>query len=245
MTARDTGRAADAIAGLRRHEPSHDQLPMLDRLVSRIGEWEKPSSHGADIARSAVWLDEEMQNASRVLGPGAQEFMASFFRELALIAGDADYDPARPKAHRAWLCLRSGEWAQAEEAALSIPNAGQCPDALHWLGIARHRSGGLDAARSVLFELAMREPSRFAPVLAELGDEVLDQEWDAFQDACEWEHTEALAEWFPAWYLVEYPAAAKELEDLIFPDTSPGNAARQVLRLIDLERQGICNRLIS
>jgi hypothetical protein len=244
LTARDVRRAAGAIAALRQYDPSHEQLPKLVQLASHLDEWKKPAGETAEIARAACWLDEEMEEASRVLGPGAPEFVAFFFRDLAQAAAGMGYDPAHPKAHRAWLFLRCSDWAQAEEAALSIPNSDECPDALHWLAIARYRSRGLEAARPDLFLLALRAPERVAAVLSELADEALGQEWAAFQDAFESESMEVLAAWFPAWYLVEYPAAAKELENLAFPGSAPGKATRQMLRLIDLERQGIGNRLI-
>ncbi|MFN0317127.1 MAG: hypothetical protein ACKVQA_19060 [Burkholderiales bacterium] len=245
LTARDVRRATSAIAALRQYDASHEQLPMLDRLALRIALWKRPASESGEVARAARWLDEEMREASTVLGAGMQTFMESFYLELAQITGGIAYDSAHPEAHCAWQFLRSGKWAQAEEAALIIPNASECPDALYWLAIARYRNRGLDAARPALFALAMRAQDRFAALLEELGDEVLGLEWDAFQDACESESMEPLAAWFPAWYLVEYPAAARELENLALPGSAPGRAARQVLRLIDLERQGIGPRLIA
>jgi len=108
-----------------------------------------------------------------------------------------------------------------------------------------HRRDGLAAARPTLFALAWHAPLRLAAVRAELADELLEREWQAFERACEWESVaEAeLPAWFPAWFLVEHPIAGKELGELTFPDTPAASAARLLLALFALERRADQRRL--
>ena len=130
---------------------------------------------------------------------------------------------------------------------MAVANWSETPDALHWLTVARYRLRGLDAARGSLFALAWRQPDRLATVLAELADELLDRQWQAFQRACDWDDIlEAdLPSWFPAWYLVEHPAAGKALADATFPNCAPAEAARLLLHLFDVERQGNSRTLVE
>ena len=141
------------------------------------------------------------------------------------------------------MAVRCDEPAAAEEAAQAIPRANQTPDALHC--VARYRQRGLPAARSSLFTLAWLEPQRLASTLVELGDALLDRDWQTFERACEWESVDEaqLPAWFPAWYLLEHPAVGKELNGVEFPDSPPANAARLLLHILELERHGDWRRL--
>jgi hypothetical protein len=246
LAARDAERAASSIGELRNLGPEDPNLPTLDTLASALKQWCKPAPDRAAIARSASWLDDAIAPAaSRVLGGAAAAFMGAFFRDLAEVARGLAYEPTRPAAYRASLCLRCGEWAEAEEAALAIPRPQQCPDALHWVCIARYRSFGLTLARSALFALAWHEPQRLARLLGELGDESVEQDWQTFECASDWGSVEEtqLPAWFPAWYLLQHPGMGTELHDVVFPDTQPAQAARLVLHLIELERQGNWRKL--
>ena len=246
LVARDAERASNSINQLRCEAPEDANLRAFDTLACALGQWCKPAPNTAAIARTVSWLENQVTLAATlVLGPAAPAFMAPFFRELADVAQGLAYEPARPSAYRAWLCLRCGEWAEAEEAALAMPCPSQCSDALHWLCVARYRIRGLAAARSSLFALAWLEPARLASLLADLGDELLAQAWRTFERASEWESIDEiqLPAWFPAWYLLEHPGVAKELDEVVFPDRPPAQAARLALQLIELERQGNWRKL--
>lgn len=247
LSARDAAHAAASLDGLRREAPDHPALPALDTLTGALAGWREPGADPAAIFRAVQWLDDEIAPAAgQALGPAAQALVRGFFHDLAGAARGLGYEPARPTAHRAWLCLRCGEWAEAEEAARAIPGSNRNPDALHWLGVARYRRYGLAAARASLFALAWHAPHRLPSILAELGDELLDRDWQAFEGACEWESVEEaeLPAWFPAWYLLAHPVVAKELSDAASPDTPPANAARLLVELAELERQGNQRRLV-
>lgn len=248
LTARDAARAGEAIEQLAREAPDHPALRPLRIAVRGLAQWRQPGADPHAILAAVRWLDDELAPAARqVLGDAAPAFVAEFFRGLAFDARGLTYDPVLARVHRAALCLQCGEWAEAEEAALSIPGAIRRADPLHWLTIARYRQHGLAAARPTLFALAWRAPHRLAGVRAELADELLEREWRAFERACEWESVAdtELPAWFPAWFLVEHPVAAKELGDVDFPDSPPASAARLLAALLALERQGDGRRLAA
>ncbi len=248
LAARDPARAAATLERLGREASEHPALPALEALAGAVAGWRKPDADPAAIVCAVQWLDNEVAPAAkRVLGSVAQAFIGGFFRDLADAARGLAYEPARATAHRAWLCLRCAEWADAEEAARAIPGSTQNADALHWLCLARYRRHGLAAARSSLFALAWYAPQRLPSIVAELGDELLDWDWQAFERACEWESVDEaeLPAWFPAWYLLEHPVVGKELSDATFPDTPPASAARLLLELVELERQGNQRRLVG
>ena len=248
LSARDAGRAAVALERLGGEAPDHPARAVLGALAGGLAGWRKPEADPQAIARAVRWLDDEIAPAAKlVLGQAAWIFVEGFFRDLADAARGVAHEPAHATAHRAGLCLRCGEWAEAEAAASSIPDSARNPDALHWLSVARYRRYGLVAARPSLFALAWHAPRRLHSVRAELGDELLDREWWAFERACEWESIEEgdLPAWFPAWYLLEHPVVGKELSDAVFPDTPAADAARLLAKLIELERQGNQPRLVG
>lgn len=246
LAARDAARAETNVGKLRCEAPETRSLPPLETLTAALAGWRVPGADSAAIVQAVEWLENEIAPAAnQALGRAAHAFMSGFFHDLAEVAQGLAYDASRPAAHRASLCLRCGEWAEAEAAAHSIPRSNAIPDALHWLCVARHRQHGLAAARSALFALAWHAPARLAPTLEELGDELLDRDWQAFGRACEWESVgEAeLPAWFPAWYLLEHPAVAAEFDGVEFPDCAPARAARLLLALFELERQGNWRKL--
>jgi hypothetical protein len=246
LAARDAPRAGVALERLRSEAPDHPALPSLRTSVRGLAEWRRPGADPQAILAAVRWLDDELAPAARrVLGDAAPAFVTEFFRELAEAARGLAYEPGYAQAHRAALCLRCGEWAEAEEAALAIPGAARCSDPLQWLTVARYRRDGLAAARPTLFALAWHAPNRLAAVRAELADDLLEREWQAFERACEWESVaEAeLPAWFPAWFLVEHPVAGKELGELTFPNTPAASAARLLAALFALERRGDQRRL--
>jgi hypothetical protein len=221
LLARDAERARGAMRRLRVEAPDYPGIDALETLTTALATWSSPGADGSGIVRAVDWLDREVAPAAnRLLGDAASQFIAGFFRDLAEAARGLAYDPAWPQTHRASLCLRAGEWEEAGAAADSIPQASANPDAIHWRCAACYRRYGLDAARIELFALAWRAPQRFASVRTELGDEVLDREWQRFEGASDWESVDdsELPAWFPAWYLLERPAVGASLKGIEFPN---------------------------
>lgn len=241
LAARDVCAAQERLSDLHDHAPDEPSLAALERLTRALAEWRAPAADVAAIAAAVRSLDEEVTPAARRgLGAEADAFIAAFFRDLAEAARDLAYDPVYPAACRAALCLRCADWAGAEAAACAVTRSDETPDALHWLAVARHRRAGPEAARAALFALAWHAPQRLAATLAELDDELFNKDWHAFERASEWESLDEaeLPAWFPAWYLLEHPAAGSDLHEAGFPDCTPAQAARLLLKLLDLERRG-------
>jgi hypothetical protein len=241
LAARDAAAAAAAVADLRRHDPGNAHLPGLTSLAEAVSGWRTPPADRDAIVGCVERLDAEIApTARRELGAGAEAFATTFFRELADVALALPYLPTHPAASRAFLCLRCGDWAGAEQAALAMPQASTTPDALLWLAIARYRQHGLAAARRALFALAWHAPHRFDAARAELHDELLDRDWRRFVAACEWNEIRdgELPAWFPAWYLIEYPAVAADLDYFDAPSSGAAETARLLNHIFGLETRG-------
>lgn len=247
LVRRDATRAGRTVAELRSEAPDHPSLRALEVLTRALIEWRQPTGDVAEISSAVTWLEQVVGPAAREAAGSQEQFILDgFFRELSDSARGLAYDPAQPKAHRAWLSLRCSDWTEAEAAALAIPGGADIADALHWLCIARYRQRGLAAARPAIFRLAWHEPQRLASVVEELGDELLDRAFQSFERACDWESVEApeLPAWFPAWYVIEHPAVSNDF-DYVDPPTSPARAAQLLARIIELERQTDWKRLIA
>ena len=247
LVKRDGPRAVRTVVELRAEAPDYPSLRALEVLAHALTEWRQPTGDVAKICSAVTWLEQVVGPAARhAAGSQAELVLDAFFRDLADSARGLAYDPAQPKAHRAWLSLRCGDWAEAEAAALSIAGGTDIGDVLHWLCIARYRQRGLAAARPAIFRLAWHEPQRLASVVEELGDQLLDRAFQSFQRACDWESVEApeLPAWFPAWYVIEHPAVSNDF-DYVDPPTSPARAAQLLTSIIALERQADWKRLIA
>lgn len=245
---RDGMRATRVAEELRVEAPDYPGLTSLETLARFLAQWHPSARDAATIVSIVRVLEDEIAPAAgAALGDGANDVVAPFFRDLAEASRGIDYDRSHAKAHRAWLSLRCGDWAAAEEAALAIPGADNIPDALHWLTVARHRQQGLSAARATLFALAWHEPGRLAEVIEELHDETLERDFTAFHDSCEWPNTSPadLPAWFPAWYVLEHPVAAADVDHGKRSGAAPSRSARLLARMLDIERQGEWKRLVA
>lgn len=233
---------------LRAAAADYPTLQSLEILARALADWQRPPCDAASILASVVSLEGTIAPAAQeVFGARAGDVVAPFFRELAETSRGLSYDPSRARAHRAWLSLRCGEWKQAEDAALAIPGAAGISDALHWVTVARYRQRGLSAARPTLFALAWNDPPRLATLIDDLHDEALERDFRRFNAACEWTSIGAaeLPAWFPAWYALEHPAAAGDVDHGEASVAAPARAARLVARILELERQGDWKRLVA
>lgn len=248
LLACDVVLASTCLDDARRQGHEHPELPALAKLTQALSEWRAPARDAPAIAEAVIRLDTEMlPAAASALGAQACRFIAHFFAELGQTAQGLAYVPAYPEAHCAALCLRAGDAEAAEQAAMTIPGWVELPDALYWVTIARHRLRGLEAARVTLFAFAWRDPRRMEQLLAQLEDEVLERDWRAFETASDWESISELSlpAWFPAWYVMEHPAVASSLDPARFPDADPAEAARLLVHLLELEKQGNSRALVA
>ena len=177
--------------------------------------------------------------ANRVFGPKeAREWLAPVWRSLANSAQELSYNAERPHAHAAPMLLRAGDWVAAEAQVAAIPSWRRIPAPLAWMAEARFGQGGLEAAWFLLVELAWIDASSFDTLARRLeapGLRKLLDDFDAGFDA----DGEADLAWFPAWVLIIEPAMAFVLrETQACRDTAPERAARLIMELLTLERQG-------
>jgi hypothetical protein len=241
LLAGDVPHASELIRKARIDGREHPQLPALATLSQLLSEWRLPLPEVPAIADAVARLESEVVPCADVaLGPQAPRLLTQLFQQLAELAQGRSYDPAYPSAHRAALCLRADYFSGAEQAAMAIPDALESPDALRWITIARYRMHGLEAARASLFAFAWRDPARMERLVAQLADETLERDWRAFEAASDWESIpgEALPAWFPVWYVMEHPAVAPSLNPAAFPQIPAAKAANELLRALDLEKQG-------
>lgn len=245
---RDGRRAARYVSELRAEAADYPALRSLEILARALAAWQRPSCDATSILSAVVSLEDLVAPAARdALAARADDILAPFFRDLAEASRGLAYEASRSKAHRAWLSLRCGDWEQAEDAALGIPGANEIPDALHWLTVARYRRRGLAAARPTLFALAWRDPPRLAELIDGLQDEALKGDYRRFNGACEWTNTAEveLPAWFPAWYVLEHPAAAGDFDSSETSMAPPVRTARLVTRILELEQQGDWKPLVA
>jgi hypothetical protein len=248
VLARDSARAMSCLAALEQEAPEHPARASLAALARFLRSLKPPEPDHTAVTRTVEQLEAEVAPAARLaLGVEAGEFLKSFYRDLAAALRELSYDPAQPNAHRSLLLQRCGDFAESEAAALTIANWRRTPEVLGWVTVARYRLRGLGAARPTLFALAWHGPQSLAPLVMELGDEALERDFHAFESACDWTGIPeaALPAWFPAWYLVEHPASAEDLDLTVAPKGPAASAAALLVQILDLERRGSSRALVD
>jgi len=153
------------------------------------------------------------------------------------------------KSGATWLAplfLLAARWAEASDAILRIASWRRIPAPLCWMTEARYRLDGLEAAWPLLVELAWLSPSRFDQLLSRIGDACIytlrrnfDTSFDGAGDI------DDLA-WFPAWILTEKAGLAPLFKQAApSRPNAPARAAKVMLQLLSLERQGRHHELLE
>jgi len=245
---RDAARAADCVRRLSAEEPTYRTLGALQTLCRAVAEWPFPATSPSETAAAVSRLEAEVEPAAgSVMREEAQKFMRTFWCDLAKTASLHAYDADFPQSFCAGLYLRCGDNSAAVNAAESVANRDDNPDALHCLAVAQYRIGGLEACRNSLMRLALLTPKRLSTAINDIRAPLLQRDWDAFQDACTWldPHEETADAWFPAWYLLAHPDNQVAGVAASLPVTPAARAFILVGRLIELERAGYSAALIS
>jgi len=249
LFARDAVGAAECLDRLRADEPDHQACKALETLCQVLREWPLPSSSPAEIDNAIRRLETDAHPAAfAAMGDKAAEFMRGLWRDLAQAGSMHVYDSAFPQSYSAALYLRFGDAESAAIAAQAIADHDNNVDALHWLAVARYRLEGLDACRMPLMRLALLGPECLPRALAEIDDPLLERDWNAFHAACHWLDPDerSVGAWFPAWHLVEHPGVRIDCGGpATLPATRPAQAFVAIARLLDLEKHGYSNALIS
>jgi hypothetical protein len=246
LLAHDARAAESALFALEREGPGHPGLPALRVLVQFARDWQPPPRRLADIGRLAARLEQQIAPAvAAALDSRGLSLIESYYRELAAAADGLPYDPEHARAHAAALWLRCGEFAASEQAIQSIPGWRDTPETLRWCSLGRYALYGLAGARPALFALAWRAPQQVDRLVRELRDDALQRDWSAFE-SCDWPTTAsaALPAWFPAWYVLEHPAAAADIALAGEHDSPAAGATQLAVRILDLERAGSSAQLL-
>lgn len=253
LRAEDWSAAYPAWGKLRAEYPNDACLePMkvlLDALTSPLRTGLSDSKGEAEEA--LVRMEQDIVPAARrVFGAeAAASWLDAFWRALALAVAGLPYQPNSPQLYAAALWLRAREWEAAAAAVTTIPSWRRIPQPLAWMCQARLASQGLAVAWPLLVELAWLHPAGFGALVPHLDTPVLsrlmrrfDLEFaveEAGADGAVLVEESARLTWFPAWALAAEPGLAAvfrlaEMSD----DAAPVQAARQMLQLLILEREG-------
>ena len=119
---RDVNRTEAGLRRLGQEHPRHPDLVALTVLVEALtAPAPAPATHVALTERVELTERRLVQAARRFLGADASAFLRPVWQALAATAADLPFEPARPRAHRAWLCQQYGEWTEVRAAVEDEP----------------------------------------------------------------------------------------------------------------------------
>lgn len=246
---RNAARAAGQLQLLRAEAPGHPALDALGTLCDALTRWPVRTTDARDTAGVVDWLESEVAvSATTSLGASAPGFMALLWRDLAVAVAAHAYDTAHPRSHCAYCYLRAGDAPASLRAATAIGGGELDPLVLQWMALASYRVGGLRACRAPLFTLALAMPQQLPAVVAAIADPDLNSDWDRFWIDCIWldPRDTSAASWFPAWYLIEHPAAGNaEAITSLDPDAPPMRAFEALKLVVSAEPGGYGAALMS
>src|SRR6059036_638008 len=137
-------------AGLRRLGQEHPRHPDLVALTVLVEALTAPAPAPANLVAltERIELTERglVQAARRLLGADASTFLRPVWQALAATAADLPFEPAHPRAHRAWLCQQYGECTEVRAAIEDEPCWAETPLLRYWMGLAQHHLGGPEVA---------------------------------------------------------------------------------------------------
>lgn len=246
---RDAAGVRRLLELLRAEAPGHPALNSFGALREALERWSASTNRPGDTARIVDWLDSEVARAAAsALGPAASTFIRSLWHELAVAVAAQPYDPTNPRSHFAYCYLRAGDARAALQALATIEEHDLDPFVLQCMILARYGVSGWHACRSPFFTLALTAPQHLPATLTTLSDPSLHADWERFWTDCIWldQRDEMAGAWFPAWYLIEHPAA--RLAGVVTGEESDALWARafRVMRLLLLlERNGYAAPLIA
>lgn len=237
---RDVAGSARAIAALAGEFADDRLLVPATRLLERL---RSPIAAPLSIEAAEDIFQETVGTLTHAAGAvfprDAQAWLAPFWIELAQAIGHFPFDPGRESLHVAPLLLRAGQWSDAVVRAESIPSWRRLPAPLAWMTEARYRIAGLSETWPFFAELAWMSPARARAQVSRLAQPDLEALVRRFDREFEGEGTPEDFAWFPAWALVADPRLAERLRlTQRGADAPPERAARLVLGLLGLERQG-------
>ena len=192
----------------------------LDKAVGRIVECFQPASESLLGSDAKQWLRQHA------------------WGKLALMVSDIPYSNAYPSAHAAAVWIRAEEWGSAIQSILSIPGWRKLPVPLHWMVIAKIRSGAINGTWPLLMELAWMAPETFAETVRSMRNQALLRLMDDFEASFE-DSDDCQLCWFPALAITASPVLMDLLRGVEPVKVTEATRAFDCVRnLLILEKQG-------
>ncbi len=247
---RDVGRTEAGLDRLGQEHPRHPDLVALTVLVEALtAPGPAAATHVTLTDRIDLTERRLVPGARRFLGADADAFLRPVWQALAATAADLPFEPAHPRAHRAWLCQQSGEWTEVRAAVENEPRWADTPLLRYWMGLAQHHLGAPEVAIRLWLPLCLMNPLLFETCAPALPNTTIRAAWLAFEQAFPFEESLAdrapTASWFPAWLLLRHRGLSRLFHADDIPDA--GDAAgvfRHLLTLLPLEQRGLSEELV-
>jgi hypothetical protein len=245
----DAGGARRALQPLANEYPGDGALAYFGSIANALeARSTVPFENHEAALQARQALSHEVQPAVARVFPrqtGAT-WLTPLWAELAGRAPALPFREDHADAHAAPLFLLAARWSEACEAVSCIPSWRRIPVPLCWMAEARYRLDGLDAAWPLLVELAWISPSRFDQLLSRLGDTSVKTLRRAFDRSFDGAGDVNDLAWFPAWVLTEKASLAPVFRRAEPSRRSaPDRAAKIMLELLSLERQGRHHELLE
>ena len=240
LRSRDQTAARKWLAMLAAAYPSDDLLKPLAALVDALASPPARPRTVEEASRALAPVENEVEPAAlRVFGiKEGPTWLAPLWRSLAESVAGLAFSTETPGVHAAALLLRARDWEAADAAVASIPSWRRIPIPLAWMAEARFGQLGLAPAWPLLAELAWLDPRRFEDLAQRLEAKALRKLLRDFDTGFEADGDPDFA-WFPAWILIVEPDLAPLLrETQSSRNTAQERAARIILQILSLERQG-------
>jgi len=250
LVSRDVGRAEMGLHRLGHEHARHPDLAALTVLVEALTTPALlAASHGALTERIELTERQLVPPARRFLGTDADVFLRPMWQALAATAADLPFDAAHPRAHRAWLCQQSGEWADVLAAVEKEPCWADTPLLRYWMGLAQQHLGAPEVAIRLWLPLCWTDPRLFETHAPTVPNPTVRAAWIAFEQAFPFEESLAdrapAAAWFPAWLLLRHRGLSRLFCEDDVPDAGDAaRAFRHLVTLLPLEQRGLTDELV-
>lgn len=250
LVSRDVVRTQAGLRRLGHEHPRHPDLTALTALTEALTALAPAvASHVALTERIEMTERTLVPPARRFLGANADTFLRPVWQALTAVAADLPFDPVHFRAHRAWLCQQSGEWADVLTAVEKEPCWAETPLLRYWMGLAQQHLGAPEGAIRLWVPLCWRDPLLFETHAPTIPNPTIRAAWIAFEQAFPFE--ESLADralavaWFPAWLLLRHRGLSRLFRADDIPDAGDAaRAFRHLVTLLPLEQGGLTDELV-
>ena len=240
LSARDAGKAREALERLVRMDRDHGQRFHASALISSL-EAAAPADSERGLEQLERMEREWVPAAAALLGARRRDFLAPLWRDIGRALDSAPFDPDHPERHATRAYREGLDWERLKRSALAVPGYEKEPALLVRLAEAHWRLRDRVEAIESWFALCHLAPESFERLIeaADFPDWALRSAWRV---ALEQDLEHAMTpEWFPAWMLIEEPGLASGLARR-HRDDAPSLAFDTVMALLAhpcLDERGI------